>query len=128
MKYLKTLMIASMGLFTLVSCDENKEVEMEVGDTELSVEMDNDRSEFEKRMEDFGERIDKKIAEIDAELKEAGEEVREDLSEEREEWVEARKELGEKMKKLSGNAKDNWTDFKSEAQNWLKEIEVKFES
>lgn len=128
MKYIKTLMIVLIGLLTIAACDDNKEAEIQVGDSKISVEIDEDVSKFEAKMEDFGNRIDREIAAIDAKLEKAGEEMQDELREERAEWKEARRELNQRIKEVKKNSNDNWNAFKADVENWFDDVESEFES
>jgi Skp family chaperone for outer membrane proteins len=128
MNYIKSVMFILVGIFTFVSCDDAKDAELEIGETQFTVAINDDMDDLESTMKDFGDRIDKEIADINAKMEDASEEIKADLKAEREEWNEARKQLDEKMKKLRKNTKENWTEFKSDVQNWFEDVEKEFGS
>ncbi|WP_235297702.1 hypothetical protein [Portibacter marinus] len=128
MKYLKTLAIATLGLFAFTACDNEKEAEVEVGDTEISMEMEREMNDFETTMKNWGERIDNEIAELDAEIEEAQGEAKEELEETRAEWREWRADLDARMKRFNQNAKDNWAEFKSDTQRFFENMEREIEN
>ena len=66
MKYLKTLAIASLGLFAFTACDNEKEAEIDIDDDEISMEMEREMNDFETTMNNWGQRIDNEIEEIAA--------------------------------------------------------------
>ena len=127
MKYLKTLIIASLALSTFSSCNDGKKASVKVGDKEVSVEIDNEMNDFETKMKNFGARIDKKIAEIDAKMEDAGEEMQEDLAQEKAKWRETRNNLDARMKRFNQNAKNNWSEFKSDTKAFFDKVENEFE-
>lgn len=125
MRTLKIFALALVVVFALLSCDQEKkaDLEMNIGDTEISIEITDEMDSFEERFKELGEAIDRKIEQVDERAEEASEEMKEELETQRKVLLQNRKELNDKFSNFRENAKDNWDSFKSDAQTMFKQLE-----
>lgn len=127
------LAFALFGTIGLISCeapqdrDSQMEEEMEEAGDEVSEAFRMERDELRADLEETQREVEDRINELESDLEAAGEEASAEINQELEQLRAWKENLDSHMERIEGDIEAEWSEFSTNVQRTLNEIEQEWE-